>query len=94
MDEKIRNCIKYLSSIPKIKSNEEAMRILPTFQDVAWTKEYCKQISPLFHKNKEVTLSQLISECKMKDSDFTEEERKKFMKYVECFIETTDLCCK
>lgn len=89
LEQKVDNLINYLQSIPNVRKNSEAMQKLPSFRDIPWTISFCKQIgdSEIWKTDKQNVLSQLICDCNMKMNDFTEQERAKFLAYLECFVD-------
>ena len=93
LSQKIENCIAFLSLIPSISANKDAMNKLPTFQDTKWCQWYCKQIQPLFRKDPESIMQQLCSKCCMKSSLFTVEERQRFIQYIDCFVSIVEKYC-
>jgi hypothetical protein len=91
LEEKVDHLLQFLASIENINKNELAMSKLPSFRDIPWLIGICNDLRKDFIKNKEITLSNLIKGCNMIDNDFTTQERQKFMKYLDCFMELTTL---
>lgn len=83
---KIDNLIKWLETMPAVKSNSEAMSKLPSFRDTKWAIWYIEQILPAYRSDPERVLSQIIADCGMKDGDFNKDERHKFGQYLKCFV--------
>lgn len=90
---KIDKLINFLHALPVVQQNPEAMSKLPSFRDVKWTIWYIQSIQHEYRKNSELILSQMITECGMKDLDFKTEERAQFNGYLNCFVSFVEKYC-
>ncbi len=88
--QKCDNLIAFLSGLKAVQENEATIAKLPSFRDLPWIIGYCKDTLSDWKNNPERHLSNLILACCLKDGDFTKEERDKFLKYMELFMELTE----
>jgi hypothetical protein len=88
---KVDKLINWLTTIPNVQQNPEALCKLPSFRDVKWIVGYCVEIKKDFEMDKDRCLRNLILGASMKHTDFTPDELSRFMMYLECFMELSNV---